>query len=76
LIRTARDATTRTSISTPRNRPAILVEIDTPRIIIQTASPVRITVRMPQGMSRCRYRSRVMARKPPEMAITDAIATM
>ncbi len=53
LISEATDTTISTSISKPKKNPAILVEMATPRIIISTASAVRITVRMPHGMFTC-----------------------
>ena len=45
LTRDATETTTRTSISNAKKNPAILVDSPTPRIIISTASAVRMTVR-------------------------------
>jgi hypothetical protein len=49
-ISAATDTTTSTSISNAKKNPAILVDTLTPRIIMTTASAVRITVKIPHGM--------------------------
>jgi len=50
LTMTATETITSTVISMPKNRPASLVETETPRIIMYTASAVKMTVKIPQGM--------------------------
>jgi len=53
FTRVTTDTRTSTTISTPKNRPASLVETDTPRSIMTTAPAVSSTVKMPQGTSTC-----------------------